>query len=405
MVVVKFALAVLRTLVLYPASCLMPRKKNLWLFGAPRGEFYDNSKYLLLYTQLYAPGLHAVWIGSTEEQCARLRAEGVPAYRRRSLQGIWLRLRAKVYIYSAYLSEIGYSLAGGAFKVNLWHGVGVKKIEFLIESGPLAATFDTSPFNINRLLKADHFLRPDLMLAPSWLMARHFSKAFRIGLDRCVMAGYPRNAVANDTRVLQLALRFGDYADFERIRREHGQVLLYMPTWRDSKDASIATALVDLNELNGILRARNSFLYIKAHPNEAFSLDDGTYTNIAVWPRGLDIYPALKKVDVLVTDYSSIYYDFIAISVGRVWLYIYDYRQYVTGSRDLAFPYLENVSGRVLSNWDDFKDAVLTDNGACKVDEKREQLVARFWGGTDVTPAVIVDRICVDVGLAPQADC
>ncbi len=42
---------------------LMPRNKNLWVFGSWYGErFADNSMYLYKYTHAQAPQIRGVWI-------------------------------------------------------------------------------------------------------------------------------------------------------------------------------------------------------------------------------------------------------------------------------------------------------------------------------------------------------
>jgi len=389
---VRTSLALVRLLVFYPLSFLFPRSKNIWVFGASRGQFYDNAKYLLLWITIHCPEIRPVWIGINRSQCDYLRSHGVEAYPRRSLRGCWIRARAKVYVFSSYLSDIGISLSGGAVRVNLWHGVGIKKIEFLIDRGPLSKVFDPSIFNVNRLMKPDVFMRPHLMLTPSHMMAEHFKKAFRIDDTRCLAAGYPRNEIGNDTELKGRALQFGSDSYFNELKSLRRRVMLYMPTWRDAGPRMLGGALGDLDVLNEAVTASGDHLIIKAHPNEKFTLPR-QFSNVSIWPQNVDIYPYLDSIDVLITDYSSVYYDFIDISNGEVWLYIYDYEEYISTSRDLAFPYLENVAGKVIRTRDELIQAIGDDN-ADTADDRVEMLRARFWG-KHASPACenIVQRI------------
>jgi CDP-glycerol glycerophosphotransferase (TagB/SpsB family) len=375
---VKTPLALLRLLVLYPLSFLFPRSKNVWVFGASRGQFYDNAKYLLLWITIYRPGIRPVWIGVDRSQCDYLRSQGVEAYPRRSLRGIFFRTRAKVYIYSSYLSDIGISFSGGALRVNLWHGVGIKKIEFLIDRGPLTKIFNPSIFNINRLLKPDVFMRPHLMLTPSIMMAEHFKKAFRIDDARCIPAGYPRNEIGKDDELKSLALQFGAYQGFRELKSSKRRIMLYMPTWRDAGARMLDAALGDLDALNRALNESGDHLIIKAHPNEKFVLSR-QFSNMSIWPQDVDIYPYLDSVDVLITDYSSVFYDFVDISNGEVWLYIYDYEEYISSSRDLAFPFLDNVSGKVLRTHSELIEAIGSRTKS-PPDPCMAALKTRFWG-------------------------
>ena len=93
-----------------------------------------------------------------------------------------------------------------------------------------------------------------------------------------------------------------------------------------------------------------------------------------------NIYPMLPYADVLITDYSSILYDWLLMKDKDVILYLYDYDSYVK-ERDFYYPYMENVAGRIVNSFDQLCDCL--SSGDYTMDpNKRDMIVAKFWGET-----------------------
>lgn len=65
-------------------------------------------------------------------------------------------------------------------------------------------------------------------------------------------------------------------------------------------------------------------------------------SNIALLDSTVDIYAILPYTDVLITDYSSILYDYVLMRGKDIILYLYDYEDYVR-ERDFTYPFDENV--------------------------------------------------------------
>lgn len=348
----KKLLSVALLFTLYPLSFLLRRNEKIWVFGSYRNSFSDNAKYQFLWTSNNARDIKPVWISGSKKLIKELRSKGYAAHSRWSLAGLITTLKAGVYVYSSYLSDINFLTSGRAKRVNLWHGVGLKKIEFKIDSGPLRAIYGNSTANWNRLLAPHAFARPDIMLSTSPMMTDHFSACFRIGQKNCFEAMYPRLALRTNTELMKQALQFGQYDEIKEKIDGFGNRWIYMPTWRDDQSKNISTALPDLRSLNESLKHSNSVLFIKAHPNEALSAPPNE-SNIVFWDNNIDIYPLLPEFDGLITDYSSILYDFLAIEKKRIILYNYDYEDYIANSRDFAYPYRDNITGTWVTNFQD----------------------------------------------------
>ncbi len=132
------------------------------MFGCYRDVFADNAKYLYLWTTLHAKDVRPVWITGSATVLKTLREQGYEVYLRWSWRGVWTCLRSGVYVYASYLEDINFFTSGAALRVNLWHGVGLKKIEFKINEGALRKYYRRTIFNPYRLLLPDKFVRPDV---------------------------------------------------------------------------------------------------------------------------------------------------------------------------------------------------------------------------------------------------
>lgn len=116
----------------YWFSFLMPRDRNIWLFGSTFGRrFADNPKYFYLYISQHKEeyGIRPVWLSHNREVVGLLRkADGgkgtYEAYYYHSLRGIWLALRGKIYLFDNYSKDINFWQSGGAIKNQplAWRG-------------------------------------------------------------------------------------------------------------------------------------------------------------------------------------------------------------------------------------------------------------------------------------------
>ena len=193
--IIKLALARILISPLYFLSWVIPRNRNIWVFGSYAGGFNDNSKYFFIYVNENSKelGLQPVWISSDRKTVDEIRAKGFEAFTKWSFQGVMLSLLSGVYIYSAYVSDINTWTSGRALKVNLWHGIPLKKIEFDITSGVLEPIFNGTLKSKIRFIS--HYIKPDFFLSVSETTSKVFSSAFRVPVSSCLPFGYPRNSI------------------------------------------------------------------------------------------------------------------------------------------------------------------------------------------------------------------
>jgi len=395
-------LALLARLVLFPLSFLAPRRDDLWVFGAPQDGFSGNPKYLFLWMSRHRPDVRCVWLTGSPDTRRVLREHGLACELRWSRAGMLVAARARCHVVANDTSDTSLAFSGGARVLNLWHGVGIKNILRGARVGQNAGLYRKLWRPDVFVRSAHRFRRPAMVLSTSPTMSAHFARSFDVPLDRCPQLGYPRIDPLVDEEFRALCLTFGDY---DALRRQTAgrTVYLYAPTLRDDDGGLFTEAVPDLAALSAALRPTNGLLLLKLHPFTAGSVsaEVADFDNIAVWPAGLDLYPVLDQIDCLVTDYSSMLYDYIAVAGSGVVIYAYDYERYVAEDRDLAFPLAENIVGRRADTFAELCEVLRSGAALAELPADRlAELRLRFWGSAEpvsrlASPAIagfVLDR-------------
>ena len=235
-----------------------------------------------------------------------------------SIRGVYFTARSRVIL-------LGYSLGGLSSYSNLitrrhciiqlWHGIPLKKIGMLFpeekfwprETGKYSATVCSSSQDKE-------------------FMTRAFSP---IPEDRVWQTGLPRNdTILKDERLLPddylAALR--EY----RARIDGRKLVLYAPTWRIDSSNIYVFSDKELAQLDEVLESNNAVFAVRGHSNvRSHQLMDGESGSFRIIDANAiaDVNILLRLADVLITDYSSIYIDYLI--TGRPILHFtYDLESY-----------------------------------------------------------------------------
>lgn len=305
---------------------------NKAVLGSYKDQFSDNAKYLCLHWQ-QTRFIRTIWISGDAQLIQELTKQGIEAYHRRSLRGLYHCLTSKYYFYNTYIGDINQYVAKGAIKTNLWHGSPLKKIEFDIESGPLAHIYQARG-PLGRLRNALKFhqqhIAPDIMLSPSPIIDSLFTSAFKITPQQVIRSGNLRTdyhrRYPNQKKSLKTIFNI-----------QYDQVILYVPTCHDVAQAGSQIKSQNLNQslnqneesrmshydkgfdwsrLSQQLQQNNQLFLIRFHPNEAhLGKRLGQYPNIIDISSWQDVYSILHEVDLLITDQSSLFVDMLLFRV------------------------------------------------------------------------------------------
>lgn len=358
----------------YYISCLFPRDKKKWLFGHWAGYGYSgNAKYLLIDILEHDKDIRPIWISHKRKEIQNIKRLGIEVYYWLSLKGLFHCLTSKVFIYNSTLKSINTYLSGNAFAVNLWHGVGIKSCQWTLPD-----TF------FNRIMYFAHYRKPDLFLSTSPFITKYvFNGIFDIDEKHFVESEYPRNAILLRPKewVKQLIHKYeGEVAESLVAHLEkYRKVYIYMPTWRDDNRDIISGASFDLEYLNDVLMERGELFLFRLHSGtKVKGIDCIKYSNIYFIPNEVDIYPILPFTDMLITDYSSIYYDYILMD-KEILLFPFDLDEYLSSCRNLLFDYNRYTPGRRAYSFNELMEVILKKE-SCNVQD-RDWVIQTFWKG------------------------
>jgi CDP-glycerol glycerophosphotransferase (TagB/SpsB family) len=330
------------------------------------------------------PEIDAVWLSTNKMTVKEVRSKGLKAYWIFSLKGVWFALTSKFWFFNAYSSDIMFCLSGNATLVNLWHGLPMKKIEFDIDSGPLADRYVKKTLK-ERFFHPESFKRPDYMLSASPMYSEMFSRAFRIDVSQCLELGNPRNDVLTwpEDRRLAFVKRYEPETTQQLLAELksgiYNHIYIYLPTWRDSNYDFLGKDF-DLKAIDKVMRECRALMIFKPHANTTITEVDGSsFTNVRILTAKTDFYPILPYTDVLITDYSSVLNDYLLMEKKSVVLYLFDYHKF-TGERSFIWPFDEITIGKRVFDFEGllgtFKENQL------EIDEQqKENLVSKTWAG------------------------
>jgi CDP-glycerol glycerophosphotransferase (TagB/SpsB family) len=151
-----------------------------------------------------------------------------------------------------------------------------------------------------------------------------------------------------------------------------------MPTWRDSQRECFANGF-DLNALNACAAKQNACVLMKPHANTIIDKSI-EYSNLIFLDGNVDMYCILPYTNVLITDYSSILYDYIIMPNKHVILFHYDYEEYVN-SREFIFDIQHNIVGRKVYTFDELIQVISTNDYTMDT-TVRQKILDKFWGET-----------------------
>jgi CDP-glycerol glycerophosphotransferase (TagB/SpsB family) len=352
-----------------PVLRRLPRDPSLVAFGATSERFADNPAYAFL-AAAQDDGVRSVWISGSPATVARLRAAGLPAEHRWSRRGIAVALRAGWYVYGWHPADVNRWLADGARTINLWHGVGIKRVQ-RARIGVGQTVFDAPEGSFTARVLADDRHVPDLVLSTSPGMTPVLAEAFGLPPERCVELGYPRNDHLIEGTPPPAALV--DAALHERLQGE--RVVGFFPTFRDDSMGIPGGAPV-VEELAEIVGRQGATLVFKAH--DASRVDVGRGSNLVVLPAEADLNAYLGCCDVLVTDYSSVASDFLLLGGRPIVLFVPDVDDF-EAVRGFALDPKAKLPGLVTRTAAELSEA-LADLDALPAPDPDGRLRAFYWG-------------------------
>lgn len=229
----------------------------------------------------------------------------------------------------------------GQIYVNTWHGTPLKS---------LGKSDKTEFYKMGNVQK--NFVCSDYLLCPNEHTRKCIVEDYmleNISNGKIIMAGYPRNEA------------FFNPAPVDAIKSEleilEKRIYAYMPTFRGGvrkgrTNKNDIYLLFFLYELDKRLNDDEIF-FVNIHPLARSKVKFNQFKHIKPFPKNYETYEFLNIADVLVTDYSSVFFDF-ACSGKKIILFPYDKEDYLQSRgmyldmEDLPFPQVETADELIM---------------------------------------------------------
>lgn len=359
--VLKLLSGIVGWLVIAPVAFAVPKRRD-WIavIGRDNGKFLDNTKYFFLQARSLLPSAtRMVFVTERRDVVALLAGSGCEVLIYPSFAGTWFLLRAGTLIVdsSEWVSNWRRFLLAGAKKIQLWHGVGYKRIEldkWKNEAHGGQLPFWPHVYQLRKLayLITGRLLRYDVVNTTSqFYRDRVFEPAF--AARQFLVAGYPRNTFGcADGAVSELAWKNTDprlAASIPEWHRQGRRIILLAPTFRDAGGLPMNLSTDSIMLLENWCRENRAELVFKFHPVEKSAvLQAGQHLHVC--DPDSDLYPLMPYSSALVTDYSSIYMDYLLLD-RPVLFFVPDLDEYVRNDRQFQFDFLEMTPGPKPRSW------------------------------------------------------
>ena len=340
------------------ATLVVPRTPRLWVFGSGIGVGEGALPLYRAARSALPDAVRLVWLAGSAAELDTARGLGLDAEPRGGWRGFRLTLRARVLVVTHGFGDVNRFATRGGFVVQLWHGIPLKRLH-LDSDATLRVSFLPDHRLVRAVLaRAYRFAGRGIGLFPvaSALVAPRIASAFGVAPDHVVVTGDPRDDVllsgsAEERRAAARALLTAAVGPLP----DGARVILSAPTWRDGGIDPGAPDDATWGLIAGWLKRTNAVLLVRTHPLGKGDYAGGPIRSDRIRMLGADVLPeitpALPGVDALVTDYSSIAYDYSLVG-GPIVFLAPDLEHYAQ-RRGLYLPYRAFAGGQQLGSWPD----------------------------------------------------
>lgn len=330
---------------------LLPKKKNLIIFESFNGRQYsDNPRAIYEYLKKHQPHFQMIW-SVDKRYLKNFENHDLKRIQKYSLKWFLLFFTAKYWVTNSRFPE-WYPKSKKTTYLQTWHGTPLKKLGIDIENVKISGT-NTDDYKKSFVKEASKW---DYLISPNKYSTEIFKRAF--GYQKQVIeTGYPRN---------DILINENNEKTIQKIKKEaklpiDKKILLYAPTWRDDEHANDGKykfkLQLDLERMKKSL-GDEYIVILRLHYLISEELELENYKNFAY---NFSMYEDIRDLylisDILITDYSSVFFDF-GILEKPILFYVYDIDNYRDELRGFYFDFEYNSPGPLLKTTDEIIEVI-----------------------------------------------
>ena len=262
------------------------------------------------------------------------------------IYALWFQLRSQ-YIFYSYSDFRKMKPVRKQVIIDTMHGSPLKNIGYLSGNSRFKKKWKFENAFTHILCMSDFF--KDII-----------QRSFGASDEQCLVLGYPRNDYIFSKEQVLVKLGIN--------KKGFNKIILWMPTWRgNSRTGSNNESNIDfpimhednIKTIKTTLEKNNILLLIKPHPNQLnLEILNHGHDNIIVLRnedlerKNIFLYELFYEADALLTDYSSVYFDFL-LTMKPIGFTIDDFDSYGDKRGFVVDDPLEIMPGWKITNIDE----------------------------------------------------
>ncbi|MCR4842733.1 MAG: CDP-glycerol glycerophosphotransferase family protein [Eubacterium sp.] len=337
----------LRSLFRTRAYLGLPTDKRLWIFSSTDNKAFNyNSSYMFKYVVESLPQITPRYVINDAEKRAELSREYGEEYfvSTDDDEGLETVMRGGVWFTSAGLPAYAGGLSRDRLIVNLWHGIPLKRIALLDPQEPAY-----KKLYFRRIFSRNY----THVVTTSEEVGKVMAKSLGVDDDKIKIWGQPR-----------CDCLFGEFDAGAFLKERYPDVpagsrrILYAPTFRSDKPVRLFP-FDDFSKegLERFLEEEDAYIFIRTHSRETADVEGFVSDRVRLMNADVaeDVTEVLPLFDMLITDYSSVYIDYMIL--GRPMVFLpYDLGDY-ENKHGFNFPYDDVTPGDKPGDFEEFKAA------------------------------------------------
>lgn len=330
--------------------------RNLVVIGGMNGALYgDNSRHLYEWILRNRPDLYPVWLTKNQTVYNTLKEQGKPVALMASWAGITYLAHARIGVFTNSLHDLALSpfiIPDTLRLIALRHGKSVKRVRFARVEHKISPKEAIERSYESKLIY--------YAISTSEFISDIQEESLQIGRQKHIVTGYPRNDVLlSPTGEMQV--RWERYLN----GLNPTKIVLYAPSWRHGRERTRFFPFPDFDsdDLTTFLKHRRILLLLRPHLNDFSRYPDlrafldelaagSDFIRVASHEVFPDVSMVLPFMDTLISDYSSLYHDFLLLD--RPLMFIpYDYEDFAR-KNGFHYDYFEYLPGPAVDTFSDF---------------------------------------------------
>lgn len=352
----------------YKIFRLLPVRKNVILFESNLGRNYTGNPRAV-YEEMVRQGLDKKYtlVYVMEALGFALPGRGKTIARLRLEYYYYLAVAGTLVVDTRMPKE--FKKRRGCCYIQTWHGTPLKKLALDMKDVDMAGVNDIKTYHKEFTDEAKNW---DILISQNAFSTQVFRRAFDFRKE-IMETGYPRNDVL---------IRKNNPSDILKLKRKLGlptdrKILLYAPTWRDDEYTDKGNyrfnPSLDFDYMKSRLEG-DWVLIVKYHYLIRDAVDWSSYRGfIFNFDASVDISGLYLVSDALVTDYSSVMFDYCILR-RPIYFYVYDLEKYREKLRGFYFDLEEEAPGPLSRSTDELVRDILEQEAAdSKIKEAYEE--------------------------------